>query len=105
MPVSGKKRDDESFGPQIFRHAQARGNAAAARAAGKNSFLLHQAAREDEAFLVVHLQHVVENLKIHGGRKNIFADAFDDVGLGFADFAGLHKIVVERADRDRRRRF
>ena len=36
---------------------------------------------------------------MHGGRKNIFADAFDDVGFRLADFAGLHEFVIERADR------
>ena len=35
----------------------------------------------DEAFFVVDLNDVVENLQIHRRREEILADAFDDVGL------------------------
>ena len=103
MPVSGRNATITSSFLALVCHSQRGGNAAAAGAAGENSFLLGQAAGPDETLFVVHLNHVVENFKVHGAGKNVFADAFDHVGVRLADFAGLHKFVVERADRDRRR--
>ena len=75
-----------------------RGNAAAAGTAGEDAFQLGEAARDDETLFIVHLNDVVENLHVHGGRKKILADAFDDVGSGLDGFAGLEEIVVERAE-------
>ena len=95
----GQERDDESFRAEVFREAQCRGDAAAAGASGEQAFQFDEAARDDEALLVVDLNHIVENLQVHRGGEKIFADAFDDVGLGLDRFAGFTKIVVERADR------
>ena len=74
------------------------GDATAAGASGEYAFLLREAARPDETFFVVDLEDVVENFQIHGGGEEIFADAFDDVGEGLADFSGLDLFVVQRAD-------
>ncbi len=99
----GQECDDHFALLRVARNFQCAGNAAAARAAGENAFLLGQAAGPDETFFVVYLKDVIENFEIHGARENIFADAFDDVGEGFADLSGFDEFVVERADRDLRR--
>src|SRR5271170_2096121 len=85
----------------LFRGAgdfQGGGDAAAAGAAGEDGFLFGEAARPDETFFVADLVDVVENFQIHGAREKIFADAFDDIGEGFAGVAGFYFFVVERAD-------
>ena len=94
----GKKRDDESLRAEVLREAQGGGDAAASGTSREQAFHFHQAARHDEAFFVVDLEHVVDNLQIHRGGKKIFADTFDDVGFRLHRFAALHEIVVERAD-------
>ena len=101
----GHKCDDHIALLAGLRHAQRRGDAAAARAAGENPFLLREAARPDETFLVVHLNHVIENCEIHGAGENIFADSFDDVGVRLADVAGFRHIRNKASRRDPRRSF
>ena len=76
-------------GPSVFGKPQRAGHASAARTAREYSFQLRQAARRHEAFLVIHLDDVVQNVHVHGGGKKIFADAFHHVGAGLADFSGL----------------
>ena len=93
---------NDPFG-SAFATRSAPGNAAAARAAGENSFLLHEAPRPDETFLVVHLDDVIDNLEIHGGRENVLADAFDDVRFGLADFFPSSRIRSTAIRSDRRR--
>ena len=83
---------------QRFRHAQRRRDAAAARAAGENSLLLGEAARPDETFFVIHLDHVVENREIHGGGQNIFADSFDHIGVRLAHISRFRIFVKKRAE-------
>lgn len=94
----GKESDDAIGFFQFASDAQRGRNAAASGAAGENAFLLGEAAGPDEAFLVGDLNDVVEDVEMHGGGENVFADAFDDVGHGLADFAGLDEFVVEGAD-------
>ena len=95
----GQKRDDHIALLAIFRHAQRRGNAAAAGTAGENSFLLGEAARPDETLFVIDLDHVVQNREIHRGRENVFADSFHHVGVRLADVAGFRVFVEKRAER------
>src|SRR6201984_3471872 len=95
----GKKYDDEIAFLAIFRYAQGAGNAAAARAARENPFLLGEAACPDETFFVIHLDNIVDDFQIHGAGEKIFANSFHNVGGGLAYFARLHEIVVERAYR------
>src|SRR5713226_7017684 len=84
MPVSGRNATtNEPFG-SVF----------ATRSAPET-----QPPRPPEAFLVVHLHDVIENLEIHRRRKDILSDPFDDVRFRLADFSGLRVFVVQRADR------
>src|SRR6266446_930406 len=88
---------DESFLAEVFCELQRGGNAASAGASGKQAFQFHQTPRDHEALFVVHLDHVIADFQVHGGGKKIFADAFDDVGLGLHGLAALHENVVKRA--------
>lgn len=95
----GEEGDDAIRFFEFASDAQSGGNAAASGAAGEDAFLLGEAAGPDEALFVGDLNDVVEHVEMHGGRENVFADAFNDVGHGFADFAGLDEFIVERPDR------
>src|SRR6266404_1676149 len=88
---------DESFLAEVFCELQRGGNAATTGAPGEQAFQLHQAARDHETFFVVDLDDVVADFQVHGGGEKIFADAFDDVGLGLHGFAALDEVVVKRA--------
>src|SRR5262249_23637127 len=94
----GQESDDEVALLAIFGQAQRSGNAAAARATGKDPCFFREAAGPDETFLVVHLDHFVHDLQVHGTGEKVFADAFHDVGGGFSDGAIFHEFVVKRAD-------
>src|ERR1700730_3333722 len=74
-----KKRDDESLRAEVLGQAQRGGDAAASGTSGEQAFHFHQAPRHDEAFFVVDLEHIVDNLQIHRGGKKILADTFHDV--------------------------
>src|SRR5579875_180548 len=94
-----QQRDDQIAFAAIAGHAESGRNAAAAGAAGEDAFALGQAARPEETFLVAYLQHVVEHGKIHGGRQDVLADAFDNIGVRLADRAGFRVLVEQRAQR------
>src|SRR5579863_888990 len=83
MPVSGRNATTKSLEPRSF--------------ARRNAPEMHP-PRYDEALFVSHLDDVVQNFEIHGGRKKILADAFNHVSLRLDGFAGLDEIVVERAE-------
>src|SRR5882757_4974494 len=92
-----KQRDHKISWPEIFGKAQRARNATAAGAAGEEAFHFCQAARNDEAFLVVDLNDVVEDFQIHGRGEKILADAFHNIGFGFDGLPGFDEIVVQRA--------
>src|SRR5229473_7547235 len=92
-----QERHDESFLAEVFCELQRGGNAAAAGASGKQAFQFHETPRDYEALFVIDLDDVVADFQVHGGGEKIFADAFDNVGLGLHGLATFHEIVVERA--------
>src|SRR5271157_3054177 len=92
-----QQRNDVVLWAQILGEPQRGGKASAAGAAGEQSFELGQAARHDEAFFIIHLDHVVQNLHVHRGGKEILADAFHNVSPRFGDFSSFVEIVKERA--------
>src|SRR5208337_32251 len=53
-------------------------------------------ARGHEAFLVIDLDHVIQDGHVHRGGKEIFTDALDDVRARLGDLASLVKVVVQR---------
>src|SRR5579862_274868 len=92
-----QKRYDEIFFTERLGEFKSGRDAAASAATGEDAFLFNQAPGDDEAFFVIDLQHVVENLHVHGGREEIFTDAFDHIGTRFGDLAGFVEVVIERA--------
>src|SRR5260370_1241463 len=91
-----KQRDHKISWPEILGKTQRAGNATAAGAAGEEAFHFCQAPRNDEAFLVVDLNDVVEDFQIHGRGEKILADAFHDIRFGFDGLPGFDEIVVQR---------
>ena len=72
------------------------------RAAGDadvEAFFGEKIAGHEEGFFVFDLDHVVDDGEIVVLRDEVFADAFDLVGLGHGlEFSGLEIVVNDRAD-------
>src|SRR6266851_2357334 len=92
-----KQRDHKISWAEILGKAQRAGDATAAGAAGEEAFHFCQAPRNDEAFLVVDLNDVVEDFQIHGRGEKILADAFHNIRFCFDGLPGFDEIVVQRA--------
>src|SRR5216684_4227528 len=92
-----QQRDNKISWPEILGKAQRAGNTTTAGASGKEPFHFCQAPRNDEAFLVVDLNDVVEDFQIHGRGEKILADAFHNIRFCFDGLPGFDEIVVQRA--------